>query len=157
NDPGGSSGFVAGADGMAFLVRNSDGADVGPGGCSMGYNGFPRTLAVELDTFENSSICGFGDPNGNHISFHVNSSDQPGANSASETFSIANTGPPLDVNLKDGAPHDVEVRYAGGMLSAYVDDMDNAKLASPVDLGAALALTDGTAEVGFTSGTAASW
>src|SRR5882672_4608237 len=52
------------------------------------------------------------------------------ASGASETFSIANPGAGLDVNLEDGAPHDAEVRYR---------------------------ITDDTAEVGFTAATASAW
>jgi hypothetical protein len=157
-EPGAVPGFPPGADGIAFLIRRADAPEeMGDGGCGIGYSGLPRTVAVEFDTFDNSFYCGFGDPNDNHISLHVNRSDDYGVPSASEAYSIASTGAGLGVNLKDGLNHDVMVRYERGVLSVFVDDMSTPRVAKALDLAEALNTNDGNLRVGFVASTASAW
>jgi hypothetical protein len=67
------------ADGIAFVIQNSSLSALGQGGGSIGYadgglpcgetpppcGGIPNSLAVEFDTFNNTTAT--GDPNANHI------------------------------------------------------------------------------------------
>ncbi|HEX7670018.1 MAG TPA: L-type lectin-domain containing protein, partial [Polyangiaceae bacterium] len=70
-----------GADGFAFMVQNDPGGDplaegktgagvtaVGRAGEGFGYAGITRSVALELDTFQNAARL---DPNGNHIAFDL--------------------------------------------------------------------------------------
>lgn len=151
---GASGGLPPGGDGMAFVIRNSTTPEVGSLGCSMGYRGIPRSVAVELDTHDNRRECGIFDPNGNHIDILLNPSTVPG--DTSRIVSAGNSGvTPIGVDFKDQRAHEVEVRYAAGLLSVYVDDMETAKLARPVDLANVLGSTGGT--IGFTAATASAW
>ena len=58
-----------GADGIAFVLRNSDEYETGNIGGGLGYQSLSNALAVEVDLFANDKkqIVDLKDPNGNHI------------------------------------------------------------------------------------------
>jgi lectin family protein len=138
-----------GADGFAFVLQNVSPSALGDPGSGLGYNGISDSLAVEFDTWWNPEL---GDPNGNHISVHTGG---PGPNSTLESDSLGwSTALP---NLKDGAPHQVNVLYQPGLMLIFVDDFVLPVLELPVDLSQILRLNGGQAWVGFTAGTGAAF
>lgn len=83
----------SGADGMALVFQQHSLSALGEGGSGLGYQGIPKSVAVEIDTYP--SIAGFNDPNGNHISVHTRGINP---NSADHQFSRGCTNcllPPL--------------------------------------------------------------
>jgi hypothetical protein len=135
-----------GADGFAFVIQNNAFPAIGPAGDDMGYGSIANSLAIEFDTFQNPEAL---DPNANHIGIHSRGTEP---NSAEESASLALVTP--SINLSDGAIHTVVIRYAGGMLKVFLDDLNNQPtLELPVELGTLLTLDNGTAWVGFTSST----
>jgi hypothetical protein len=141
-------GWQAGGDGFAFVIQNFTIPVVGPPAGYLGYHGLPNSLAVEFDTWWNSEP-GFFDPNGNHISVHTRGI---AANSVSEAASLGQaTAIPF---LKDGALHVGRVDYTPGTLRVFVDNLAVPALTIPgLDLSSLLILDNGSAWLGFTSGT----
>lgn len=158
-----------GADGMTFIVQNSaDGlAALGDDGSAMGYaeNSSPGSaiencLVVEFDTWSS----GFGDVDDNHVSVHTGGT---GDNSFDEAYSLAQVSVPND--MSDGTVHVALIRYAGGILEVYVDDLVTPLISVPWDFatggtytggGAAggLSLINGeSAYVGFTAANGGAW
>jgi len=135
-----------GADGFAFVIQNDGLSALGPGGGYLGYQGLPDSLAVEFDTWYNPE---FGDPpNYYHLSVHTGGR---GPNSVYSKYSLGDTA--ALPNIKDGAPHRVQILYQPGMLQIYVDDFTTPVLNVPFDITHYLALSAGRAWVGFTAGT----
>lgn len=145
-------GFQRGGDGFAFVIQNFGIPVVGPPAGYLGYHGLPNSLAVEFDTWQNFEP-GFLDPNGNHVSVH---SRGPGANSVSETASLGRTTAlPF---LKDGASHLARVDYTPGTLRVFVDTLAFPVLTvTGLNLASLLSLDNGSAWVGFTSGTGSAY
>jgi len=143
----------ASADGFTFMVQNnvSGTSALGAPGIGIGYSGITQSVAVEFDTFcngENSGCYSQGivhDPNGNHISVHVNGNvDEPSGSLGSSTAI-----PVLD----DSTIHTARIVYQPGSLIIYLDDLSTAKLTiNGFNLGAAMNL-GGQAYLGFTAGT----
>lgn len=108
-----------GADGIAFVVQAADGAALGDPGAGIGYQGIPRSVAVELDTWQNSGFdfpSGRPDPNANHVSIQTRGL-QP--NSADPIHSRATrTSIPF---LSDGQAHRVMVDYQGTRFRVFLD------------------------------------
>jgi hypothetical protein len=145
-------GFQQGGDGFAFVIQNFGIPVVGPPAGYLGYHGLPNSLAVEFDTWQNFEP-GFLDPNGNHVSVH---SRGLAANSVSEAASLGRTTAiPF---LKDGAPHMARIDYTPGILRVFVDTLAAPVLTIPgFNLASQLSLDNGTAWVGFTSGTGSTY
>jgi uncharacterized repeat protein (TIGR01451 family) len=101
------------ADGIAFVIQNSDAGTsaLGGGGGGIGYQNIPNSLAIEFDTFQNAY-----DPNANHIAIQScgtgpNSADHNAVYSdASCEIAIASELQP--VNLSDGTVHTVRIDYS---------------------------------------------
>jgi hypothetical protein len=134
-----------GADGFAFVIQNNASPLLGNAGAGLGYSSVPNSLAIEFDTFQNPEAT---DPDANHIGIHSRGS---GANSTDESASLARVVPPID--LSDGQIHTVLVRYQGGQLRIFVDDLITPALKLPIDLSTLINLDNGGAWVGFTSAT----
>jgi len=145
-------GLQRGGDGFAFVIQNYSVPVVGPPAGFLGYHGIPNSLAVEFDTWWNGEF-GFFDPNGNHISVHTRGL---AANSVSESASIGQaTQIPF---LKDGGVHTARIDYTPGTLRVFLDDPNNPVLTIPnVNLSTLRSLDNGSAWVGFTSGTGAAF
>ena len=143
-------GANAGADGFAFLVQNSAPAPIGGTGCQLGYHGIADSLAVEFDTYSNGSCAGTpaNEPGWIHVSVH---SLGTAPNSASESASLGNSIAVPD--FADGQVHTGRVRYFGGLLSVYVDNLTLPAMSISVNLGQLLSLNQGRAWVGFTAST----
>lgn len=174
-----SSGFVANfafqittpvdyfADGLVFVIQGSSANALGGGGGDIGYGGITNSLAVEFDTFDDSSAPQ-DDPNSNHIAIisngtyantasHCLFTDNDCSNGTDHTQSsiVAVTNSALPFTLTDGAVHNVTITYSGdtngGNLTVTVD---NATIvtATNLNLQTLLGLSNGSAWVGFTGG-----
>ncbi len=132
------------------MIQNFSIPVVGPPAGFLGYHGLPNSLAVEFDTWMNQEP-GFLDPNGNHISVH---SRGTAPNSVSEAASLGQaTNIPF---MKDGALHTVSINYTPGTLQVFMDNLTNPVLTIPnLNLANLLSLDNGSAWLGFTSGTGA--
>ncbi|HEY7737042.1 MAG TPA: hypothetical protein VH813_09640 [Candidatus Limnocylindrales bacterium] len=139
-----------GGDGMSLTIQDSSGTVVGDGGGSLGYGRIPRSLAIELDTFDNAGDN--GDPNGNHVAVH---SKGTAPNSEKDDGQLPGAEAILDpIRIQDGEVHRVRVDYAlDGLLEVFVDDFTTPVVTAEVDLATFLGLTDGRAWVGFTAAT----
>ncbi len=174
------------ADGLALVIQNDP-----SGTASIGYTGNgqniaygdndistasgPRqailnSLAVELDTFQNSQ---YGDPDGNHIAVQScgpNNSSTLSPNSSDHTYICADGNPaklalqslPSGLSLSDGNVHTITVNYLPpgtctsgcNNLSVYFDS--TLILQTTVDITKQLNLTSGSnAYIGFTAATGA--
>ncbi|MFT4541919.1 MAG: glucose/arabinose dehydrogenase [Planctomycetota bacterium] len=139
-----------GADGMAFVIQNTQPGPLGAAGCELGYHDIANSVAIEFDTFSNSScfIGGINDPAGVHISVHTLGTS---GNSVSEAASIgATTSIPI---ITDGATHAVRVQTIGSDMHIYVDNFVTPVLSVTIDLDTTLNLDNGRAWVGFTAAT----
>jgi hypothetical protein len=134
-----------GADGFAFVIQNNASPWLGNAGAGLGYSSVPNSLAIEFDTFQNPEAI---DADANHIGIHSRGS---AANSTDESASLARVVPPVD--LSDGQIHTVLVRYQGGQLRIFIDDLSTPALKLPIDLSTLINLDNGRAWVGFTSAT----
>lgn len=140
-------------DGLAFVVQNSSVSALGHSGGAMGYShaydamdGIPNSLAVEIDTFDNSQDCSDGPTP--HISIQTRGTEQ---NFQSHADSLGYTGSLTLIN--NTAVHTVKISYEPGTMRVYVDGMITPVLTAPVDLAGILNLDNGAAWVGFTAGT----
>ncbi|HUR28981.1 MAG TPA: PQQ-dependent sugar dehydrogenase, partial [Planctomycetota bacterium] len=143
-------GAAAGADGFAFLLQNTSSSPLGGNGCQLGYHGIANSLAVEFDTYSNTTCASVNvnDPPGLHVSVH---SLGQAANSVSESASLAATQAVPD--FANGAVHTGRILCQSGVLSVYVDNLAQPVLSATVNLGQLLALDQGRAWVGFTAAT----
>lgn len=136
----------SGADGFAFLIQDDDTTSLGNGGSGLGYEGIPRSLAIEFDTF------GFSPESDNHVS--VQSLGNNG-NSVEDADSLGLIEAPFDLN--DGETHTAVIRYRPGVLLVYLDGSPSPILTVSVDLqdinGDDILDGAGDAWVGFTAAT----
>lgn len=146
-------GSIPGADGIVFVVQNTGTTSIGKTGEGIGYEGIPKALAVEFDTYSNPA---YSDPNGNHIAV------QSGGLGPCRPEHIApyNLGITTDIvsMVPDGRIYHGRVSYQGGKLSVYLDT--TGAFAQPVlvvdsvDIAGLLGLEPtGGAWIGFTSAT----
>jgi hypothetical protein len=139
-----------GADGMAFVIQNAAPDAIGVMGGGIGYAEIPKSVAIELDTWNNGAF-GNGDPNANHISVQT-AGIKP--NSQDHKFSLGTT---TNIpNLSDGEIHSITVEYRNGVLSVSVDGTAPSIIV-PIDLPATIDSHDGAAWIGFTSSTGEAW
>gem|GEM_PF-3329541 len=152
-----------GADGLAFVLRNTLVDPVqGYGGAGLGYEGIPKSLAVEFDTWWNDpALRGFenrNDPNGNHISVQTLGT---APNSADHLYSRGSTT--AIPNLSDGNVHTVTITYVPGppgkpgTMRIFLDNPVTPVLEVAMDISTILSLDDGSAFVGFVASTGSSW
>jgi len=144
-----------GADGMTFIIHNTDPNSLGSPGSGMGYQGVKNSLVLEFDQFSNnSSQWGFlGDLNSNHISWHTRGQDP---NSVNENASLgSNTNIP---DLSDGNIHHVKIVYQdSGKLEVFIDRVTTPNLSLEIDISQTINLPDGQAYIGFTAATGSAW
>jgi hypothetical protein len=178
SDPTGNLDGKNGGDGIAFVIQNSGQGTsaIGEGAGGMGFLGIFDSVAVMLDTYQNSTPNFYGDPSNNYIAVNTRGtdfnvphhfctngqltditsgpmagvSDLPGALgncTGSPTLGMTTINPLVD-NMDIGA-HDVGITYTGTFLDIYLDS--TLVLAVGIDLGATLNSQD--AFLGFTAGT----
>jgi len=166
NDPSGTGAIGYIGNGQNISYGNNDVSTAhGPGAAIL------NSLAVELDTFQNSN---FSDPNGNHLAIQScgpNNSSTLTPNSADHNYTcpsgnLANLGLqslPSGFSLSDGLAHTITLNYLPpgsctsncNNLSVYFDS--TLILQTTVDLTQQLNLTSGTnAYIGFTAATGSS-
>jgi hypothetical protein len=107
-----------GADGFSFIIQDAGANALGSFGGRIGYEGIPRSLVVEFDTWKNTEP-GFGDPNDNHVAVHTRW-QQPNSAGVNARLGWANPG----FNLEDGQVHTATITYNGsGQLDIVLDNV----------------------------------
>jgi len=140
-----------GADGIAFVIQNTDVAALGGPGGGLGYHSIPNSLAVEFDTWLNpvgDFPSGLGDPSENHISVHTRGLLPNGAD---PLFSLGSTA--AIPEMSDGNLHTVKISYTPGILQIFLDNIIQPALVAELNLATILDLEDDLAWVGLTAGT----
>jgi hypothetical protein len=64
-----------GGDGIAFLIQNDAHNALGVGSGGMGFLGITDSVAIMLDTYQNSSPNFYGDPSNNYIAVNTRGTD----------------------------------------------------------------------------------
>ncbi|MEO6597670.1 MAG: IPT/TIG domain-containing protein [Planctomycetota bacterium] len=157
--------FGTTGEGMAFVIQRDAAGAVAYGGADQGLGygtgvfssqGIRNSIAIEIDTFMNTSI---GDTSSNEISIHTRGALP---NNEAETYSLARATAP--VNLSDGQPHTLRVRYTVGTLEVFVDTMPTLSKAYDLLVGGTYAnggpapipsFAQGAAWIGFSAVTGA--
>jgi hypothetical protein len=166
NDPAGTGALGYTGDGQNMSYGNNDVSTAsGPG------NAITNSLAVELDTFQNTN---YSDPNGNHIAVQSCGPNNPSTltpNSADHDYTcpdgnlaaIALEELPIGLSLSDGNPHTITVNYLPpgtctsgcNNFSVYMDS--TLILQATVNLSTQLSLTaNGSVYIGLTAATGGS-
>ncbi len=166
NDPAGTGAIGYTGNGQNMAYGNNDVSTAsGPG------NAITNSLAIELDTFQNSD---YSDPNANHIAVQScgpNNSSTLTPNSADHDYmcpngslaKIALQSLPAGLSLSDGATHTITVNYLPpgtctsncNNLVIYMDS--TLILQTTLNLATQLNLTaNGSAYIGFTAATGGS-
>jgi hypothetical protein len=130
-----------GADGIAFLVQAEGPYALGGWGGGLGYRGIRKSVAIEFDTFQNTT-----DPSSNHLAVVVNGDPDHHMVSASPTIALY------------GRPFDARVTYDAGTkdLKVYVQALragsdEQLVLDQTIDLAAQVGAT--SVWTGFTGAT----
>ncbi len=157
---------LPGADGLAFVIQNSQEDALGLWGSGLGYGGIANSLAIEFDMFNNSYEYEpeddvYHDPNGNHIAVQSLGRDFNSQYHGDATIAI--TTDVIEI-LTDGTEYFVKIDYdiIPNTLRIYLNDQprfDEPALVVPdLELGKLLRLDcNGEAYVGFTSATGKSY
>jgi hypothetical protein len=148
-------------DGFAFVIQADPAGGVissDPGGASalgltgkgmyIGYDGIPHSIAIEFDTFQNTT---YGDPGSPHIGIQSNGAL---ANSPDHTSS-ANLAGPVAATFANGTLHSATIAYDGSsIIRVYLDGSTVPLVSATVTggLSSFLGLSGGPAYVGFTAG-----
>jgi len=155
------------AEGMAFLIQDDPAGAAAVGGAvwSIGYGvngstGIRNCIAVELDTYQDTSLL--GDTSANELTIHTRG---PLGNNENEQYSIGRNTPAT--SMSNAQVHTLRVVYVPGSLDVYVDNAATPAIHSAYDLlqggrylnnstAPGLGLTTGTAFAGFSATTGAS-
>jgi fibro-slime domain-containing protein len=143
--------------GFAFVMQNSAPGALGTDGSGLGYNGIPLSVAVEFDSFQDTSLA---DPAYDHVSVHTLYSQPNSASETTASLGISTNNPPM--TFRNGTSHKIVIQYqpaqesTSGVRLGWIYIYMNANLApvaacqlSMANLQAAFA---GAAYVGFTAG-----
>lgn len=143
---GGTPGAFGSSDGLAFVIQNSGSDELRRGGGSLGYNGMPNSLAVEIDTFNNGPRF---DPSYSHLAIQSNGVE-PNNIDATATLASFDTIGELGSDLDDGEIRTLRVNYIPGTMTVFLDQLTDPVMTASVDLASFLQLDEGRAWVGFT-------
>lgn len=138
-----------GADGLAFVIQNHAVDALGGDGCNLGFGGIPKSIAIEIDTFQTWDRC--ADPNANHICVLTRGIEP---NSPHHSYSLGCTTNATNMpRLADGNIHTVNIAYFDNCLEIQLDG--NPVLNVVVNIVDILKLNDadGLVWVGFTAST----
>ncbi|MCK5740581.1 MAG: T9SS type A sorting domain-containing protein, partial [Chlorobi bacterium] len=160
NNVDSEDGSLPGADGIAFVVQNSDPNAIGKSGGNIGYGGIENALAVELDLFSNdeNQIKDYLDPDGNHIAVQSGGKGLISSVHSSE-FNLG-TSSDIPIIRSDGTVYTMIIDYNSVpnrmdvyLYETYISNfpllsVSNLKLADLMDLdqgeGAYVGLTSAT-------------
>lgn len=135
-----------GSDGLAFVIQSHEDHALGLAGGGLGYQGIPRSIAVEFDTWQNlpdARVSGT-DPSSNHIGIHTRGT---APNSADPRDAVVSSS---DIPfLADSERHTATIRYDGRRLEVCIDDHEQC-LRHEIDIPATIGSPE--AWVGITSG-----
>ena len=150
--------LVIHADPLGAAVMGGTVWGMGYGNGANGAVGIRNSIAIELDTYQDGFLA---DSSANELTIHTRGAQ---GNHEHEQWSIARNTPAI--NLADGQPHTLRVRYVPGTIEVFVDGAATPAIARAYDLvsgglyasnaaapGANLA--NGTAWVGFCATTGA--
>jgi lectin family protein len=130
-----------GGDGIAFLVQAEGPRALGGWGGGLGYRGIKRSVAVEFDTFQNST-----DPDSNHLAVVLGG--DPDHHTATGTPSIPLYGRPFEARVSYDAESTGLRVYVKSLRAGAVEQL---VLDEKVDLAAGVGAS--SAWVGFTAAT----
>ncbi|MFC7275346.1 L-type lectin-domain containing protein [Paractinoplanes rhizophilus] len=133
--------FRPGADGIAFLVQDDGPRALGGWGGGLGYRSIKHSVAVEFDTFQNST-----DPSNNHLA--VVMGGNPDQHSAVGEPSIPLYGRPFWARVNYDAGSNALRVYVKSLRAGATEEL---ALETTVDLAGEVG--SDTAWVGFTAGT----
>jgi len=147
-----------GADGITFTIQNAIGGGginaLGSNAQGLGYEGIPKSLSVEFDTWYNNFQPGTDVAGGNHVGINFNGNVVTPASHAAAYTTLMN----------DGNWHTAWIDYNGDTLSVRVADntvkpTEALLSVSGINLPSLLgwAPGDNSAFVGFTGATGMSW
>lgn len=150
-----------GGDGLAFVLQNNSVDAISDfGGGDLGYGSINKTLAVEFDTWDNTSdFEQFGndlDPlaleTSNHISVQgISADDEPGFGE----FPRNSLGFSDEIDdLSSGDIFEATIRYESNNLEVFLND---ASILTVTDFNLTEILSGENAWVGFTSAAGGSW
>jgi hypothetical protein len=132
---------LPGADGIAFLVQTQGPRALGGWGGGLGYRGITDSVAVEFDTFQNTT-----DPSSNHLAVVLGGN--PDEQSASAESSIPLYGKPFVARVAyDAETTNLQVY----VKSLHAGSTEQLLLEQTVDLAGEVG--DSAAWVGFTAAT----
>lgn len=155
---------TARAEGMAFIIQDDALGTAAIGGSvwGIGYGvngstGIRNSIAVELDTYQDTTLL--GDTSANELSIHTRGAL---GNNENEQYSLGRNTP--SVLLSNGQVHTIRVVYAPGSLDVYVDNAATPAIHAAYDLAAGgryvnnsvapgLSLSTGTVLAGFSATT----
>jgi Legume lectin domain/IPT/TIG domain len=155
---------TARAEGMAFIIQDDPLGTAAIGGSvwGIGYGvngstGIRNSIAVELDTYQDTTLL--GDTSANELTIHTRGSL---GNNENEQYSIGRNTP--SVLLSNGQVHTIRVVYVPGSLDVYVDNAATPAIHAAYDLAAGgrylnnavapgLSLSTGTVLAGFSATT----
>jgi hypothetical protein len=136
-----------GADGIVFVVQSVS-SSIGGSGEGIGYSGIDTSVGVEFDTWCNESN---NDPNSNHIGIDLNGVVEH----QTESSYTVNISP----NFDNGALWYVWVDYNGTTLEVRINQTSERPATPNISrqINISEILGQGTAYIGFSSGTGLAW
>ena len=106
-----------GADGITFIIKNTQTPEIGNLGGGMGYEGVGNSLAVEFDTWQNNDLS---DPFFDHLAIvsQGNNNHTAGTNLAGPVQAS-----PTSTNVEDGVEHIIRIEWTAATttLEVYFD------------------------------------
>lgn len=140
-----------GADGIAFVLQNTNPFQLGMNGEGLGYQGLNNSLDIEFDTFQNVNL---NDPSVDHIAIMRN-----GVNTHSTPDNLAGPvqAPPVGGNIEDGLDHIVDIKWNPSNFRLEVFFDCSLRLGLNLDIKTSIFGGDNLVYWGFTAGSGGSY